>query len=115
MQKQFETRVSLIDPTLLIKEKVTSDTIFQFLNEFTKRFVKQIYLQKDNIDDDTQAHKMYIDSIKSLITRIQLFEQPDIRNTDPCCKQYVLPENYFLYIRSNSLVKTTYNDQDKTV
>ena len=28
MQKQFETRVSLIDPTLLIKEKVTSDTIF---------------------------------------------------------------------------------------
>lgn len=44
MQKLFETKVSLMDPSLLVREKLTSDIIFQFLNAYTKRYVKQIYL-----------------------------------------------------------------------
>ena len=112
MQKAFETKVALIDPTLKIEEKLTSDTIFQFLNAYTRRYVKQIYLQAANVQDNTRAHKDSIDAIKSLITRIQLYEQPSTRNTDGYVKQYVLPENYFLYIRSSSMVTSTYLNTD---
>ena len=108
MQKAFETKVSLIDPSLKIEEKLTSDTIFQFLNDYTRRYVKQIYLQADNVQDNTRAHKDNIDAIKSLITRTQLFSQPNARNIDGYVKQYELPENYFLYVRSSSLVTSTY-------
>ena len=108
MQKAFETKVALIDPALKIEEKLTSDTIFQFLNAYTCRYVKQIYLQADNVQDNTRAHKDNIDAIKSLITRTQLYEQPSTRNIDGYVKQYILPENYFLYIRSSSMVTSTY-------
>lgn len=112
MQKAFETKVSLIDPTLKIAEKLTSDVIFQFLNAYTQRYVKQVYLQGDQVENDTRAHKGNIDAIKSLITRKQLFSKADTRNTDRYSKQYVLPSDYFLYIRSNSLVKSTYLDRE---
>lgn len=116
MQKAFETKVSLIDPTLRVSEKLTSDVIFQFLNEYTQRYVKESYLQADQILDDTRAHKGNIDAIKSLITRKQLFRQTDERDTDTYSEQYALPDDYFFYIRSNSLVNSTYLEQDtKTV
>lgn len=111
MQKLFETKVSLIDPTLKIEQKLTSDVIFQFLNAYTQRYVKDVYLQGDNVQDDTRAQKGNIDAIKSLITRKQLIDQVDTRNTDMYVKQYTLPENYFLYIRSNSLVTSTYQNE----
>lgn len=111
MQKAFETKVSLIDPTLQLTNKLTSDVIFQFLNEYTQRYVKQVYLQRDNLQSDTRAHKGNVDSIKSLITRKQLFNQTDTHNTDKYSRQYLLPNDYFLYIRSNSLVTSTYLNQ----
>lgn len=112
MQKAFETRVSLIDPTLLIKEKLTSDTIFQFLNAYTKRYVKQIYLQGDQVGNGTRAQKKSIDSLKSLITRQVLTGKTDANNSDNYTVSFVLPDDYFLYIRSNSLVTSTYRQQN---
>lgn len=112
MQKAFETKVTLIDSSLLIDEKLTSDTIFQFLNAYTKRFVKQIYLGKDNIADDTRAHKYNLDVIKSLVSRKYLQPNNNIFITDPNTKQYILPDDYFLYLRSNSLVESTYLDNE---
>lgn len=108
MQKAFETKVSLINSSFLIDEKLTSDTIFQFLNAYTKRFVKQIYLNGDNTENDTRIHKYNLDAIKSLISRKYLKPKKNTRITDLYTKQCPLPSDYFLYIRSNSLVKTTY-------
>lgn len=111
MQKAFETKVSLIDPTLQIEDKLTSDIIFQFLNAYTRRYVKQSYLQADEVLDGTRAQKGNIDAINSLLTRKQLFHQQDVRDTDKYSKQFILPEDYFLYVRSNSLVTSTYANQ----
>ena len=40
MQIEMERRIQLIDPSLITEDKVTSDTLFSFLNAYTKRYVK---------------------------------------------------------------------------
>lgn len=112
MQKAFETKVTLIDPSLLIDEKLTSDTIFQFLNNFTKRLVRQIYLSDANDTSKTRLRKYNLDIIKSLISRKNIPVTDDFKITDPNTKQCALPDDYFLYLRSNSIVKTTYLNKE---
>lgn len=57
------------------------------------------------------AQKKNIDAIKSLVTRKMLKEQNDLINTDNYTKSFSLPTDYFLYIRSNSLVTSTYQSE----
>ena len=115
MQIEMERRIQLIDPSLIIEGKVTSDTLFSFLNAYTKRYVKQAYLIADNTEQDSRAQKNSIDVIKSLVTR-QLLLPEDNSTTDEYTVSFKLPDDYYLYIRSNSMVSSTYNNQqlDKT-
>ena len=57
MQSEFERRIVLMNPDFEIKDKVTSDTIFSFLNAYTERYVRLNYLQEDAIQDGTRAQK----------------------------------------------------------
>lgn len=109
MQQEVERRISLIDPTFEVEGKLTSDTIFSFLNAYTQRYVKLIYLQRDNITSDTRAQKGNIDQIKNLISNRLLVKHDTnkLNQTD----LFVLPQDYFLYIRSNSIVSSNYKSQ----
>lgn len=42
-QIEFERRLQLMDPNLVIKEKLTSDTIISFINEAIDKFINQIF------------------------------------------------------------------------
>ena len=110
MQIEMERRIQLIDPSLIIENKVTSDTLFSFLNAYTKRYVKQAYLIADSTTQDSRAQKNSIDIIKSLVTRRLLLPE-DISTTDNFTVSFKLPDDYYLYMRSNSLVSSTYNNQ----
>jgi len=55
MQVEFERRLTLMDSAFELKEKLTSDTIFSFLNAYTERYVRQNYLQEDIVSDGTRA------------------------------------------------------------
>lgn len=55
MQVEFERRITLMNPAFELKEKLTSDTIFSFLNAYTERFVRNNYLQEDTVQDGTRA------------------------------------------------------------
>ena len=109
MQVEFERRITLMNPAFELKEKLTSDTIFSFLNAYTERFVRNNYLQEDQVADGTRAQKKNADALKGLIVRTLLSRnQKDIQNTDVNSEKFVLPADYFLYIRSNSRVSATY-------
>ena len=109
MQMEFERRIVLMNPDFELKEKLTSDTIFSFLNAYTERFVRNNYLQEDNVADDSRAQKKNADALKGLVVR-QLFsvQTSDNTNTDRTTTKFELPEDYFLYIRSNSLLSKNY-------
>lgn len=109
MQVEFERRITLMNPAFELKEKLTSDTIFSFLNAYTERFVRNNYLQEDQVEDGTRAQKKNADALKGLIVRTVLSKnQKDTLNTDVNSEKFVLPADYFLYIRSNSRVSATY-------
>lgn len=109
MQMEFERRITLMNPDFEIKEKVTSDTIFSFLNAYTERFVRNNYLQEDTVADDSRAQKKNVDSLKGLVVRgLYNIEAKDENNTDKTSDRISLPDDYFLYIRSNSLLSKNY-------
>lgn len=109
MQMEFERRITLMNPDFEIKEKITSDTIFSFLNAYTERFVRNNYLQEDTVADDSRAQKKNVDALKGLVVRgLYAIESKDDNNTDRTTDRVSLPDDYFLYIRSNSLLSKNY-------
>lgn len=114
MQMEFERRIQLMNPAFELKEKVTSDTIFSFLNAYTERYVRNNYLQEDMVQDGTRAQKKNADALKGLIVRgLFAVENSDADNTDKTTDRVSLPEDYFLYIRSNSLLSKMYKIEEE--
>lgn len=98
-----------MNPDFELKEKLTSDTIFSFLNAYTERYVRINYLQEDQVLDGTRAQKKNADALKGLIVRgLYEVDAKDSKNTDKVSDRVKLPEDYFLYIRSNSTISKNY-------
>ena len=109
MQVEFERRITLMNQDFELKEKLTSDTIFSFLNAYTERYVRINYLQEDSVLDGSRAQKKNADALKGLIVRQLLtLETKEATNTDRVTDRSILPLDYFLYIRSNSLISQNY-------
>lgn len=114
MQIEFERRITLMNPNFELAEKLTSDTIFSFLNAYTERYVRLNYLQEDAVQDGTRAQKKNADALKGLITRgLYAVEAKDENNTDKTSDRVSLPSDYFLYIRSNSLISKNYKNRGR--
>lgn len=114
MQIEFERRITLMNPNFELAEKLTSDTIFSFLNAYTERYVRLNYLQEDAVQDGTRAQKKNADALKGLITRgLYAVEAKDEDNTDKTSDRVSLPSDYFLYIRSNSLISKNYKIEEE--
>lgn len=114
MQIEFERRITMMNPDFELKEKLTSDDIFSFLNAYTERFVRMSYLAEDNLADESRALKKNQDNIKGLITRVSLnIADPDENNTDITSDRVELPDDYFLYIRSNSVLSKNYKLEEE--
>ena len=114
MQMEFERRITLMNPDFELKEKLTSDTIFSFLNAYTERYVRINYLSEDQVADNTRALKKVQDSLKGLIVR-DIFNvlEKDSNNSDDTTDRIELPANYFLYIRSNSILSKNYKIEEE--
>lgn len=112
MQIAFERKVQLVSPDLALKEKLTSDTIFYFLNAYAERFVRAAYIAEDKLEEDSRALKKNTDSVRSLITRVSLpVQAKDLDNSDKTTDRVELPADYFLYVRSNSIISKNYKTE----
>lgn len=112
MQRSFERIIQQTDPSLILENKPSSDTIFQYLYQYTLMFVRNIYLQIDKVDNETRANSKLLDSIKGLATETQL----NVRNVNSIyqnIKSADLPQDFFLYIRSNSQLRSSYLNQNE--
>lgn len=109
MQIEFERRVQLIDPQLIINEKPNSDLIFSILNEAQDRYVMMNYVGDDQLEVETNSQTKNTDSIKSLLVEKELTPSSTTING---FTRYRLPysstDEYFLYVHSFSKVKGTY-------
>ena len=86
------------------------------MNAYTLRYIRNNYLQEDAVIDGSRALKKTQDALKGLIVRTTLSKElRDPFNTDIYSDKFILPDNYFLYIRSNSKVSSTYKGDVKGI
>ena len=70
LQIAFERKIMLMDPSLRDAEKLTSDTIFAFLNAAQDRYYEQLYQQFDQIESVGRMQFRNSDLLKGFIMNL---------------------------------------------
>lgn len=109
MQIEWERRVQLISPDLIIENKPNSDLIFSILNEAQDRYVMMNYVGDDQMEVETNTQTRNSDSIKSLLVERSLTQSGSTSNNVARFRlPYSSTDEYFLYVHSVSKVTGTY-------
>lgn len=110
---EFERRINTIDPTTESIGKLDTDTIFAYLNSFQDQYIQQLYLAEGQAESGSRPAIRIGDIIKTLTKREVVTKENVYGNTDLTSDYFKLPEDYYMYIRSNSIVTGTYKNLNK--
>lgn len=97
MQIEFERRLQLMDPNLVIKEKLTSDTIISFINEAIDKFYKTRYSGINFKAQGFEQTQKRIDDLRTLIKN-KKYTESLINKGDRNSYSVELPEDYVLLL-----------------
>lgn len=125
---EFERRVQTMIPQKEITEKLDSETIFSFLNQYQDKYVHDIYRNLDAIPSGSKISAHVESVLQALLTdkTISIDDEGVIDNTSSTTSGitdpngitiadvgrsvvYPLPEQFYLYIRSVSNVSSTFS------
>lgn len=104
---EFERRLIEVYPQFASEQKLGTDAIYSFLSEFQTQYVKILYSTEDDFQRGTRRAKRISDVSRSLIRRVNIKTSNDEG-------LYKLPDNYAMYVRSESIVTKNYKS-DKTL
>lgn len=96
-QIEFERRLQLMDPNLVIKEKLTSDTIISFINEAIDKFYKTRYSGINFKAQGFEQTQKRIDDLRTLIKN-KKYTEGSINKSDRNSYYVELPEDYVLLL-----------------
>lgn len=115
---EFERRVQTMIPEKEFADKLDSETIFSFLNQYQDKYINDIYRSLDSVPSGTtiQAHlENILQSLlieKSLTTPVEnsTIDIPagDVIVSTGRSQKYTLPEDFRMYVRSVSKVSETF-------
>ena len=116
-QIEFERRLQLMDPQLVIQNKLTSDTIFSFLNEAIDKFVKTRYSGLNIKNEGFEQSQKRIDDLRTLVktatyNKGALNKDMEIIDQNNGKYNVVLPDDYAMLLGDTAGIQPLddYND-----
>ena len=127
---EFERRVQTMIPDTEFLEKLDTETIYSFLNQYQDKYVHEIYRNLDQIQSGSHLSAHVESVLQSLISEAEMLvanEENVIENTSTTIQigegtigatgrsvSYKLPIDFYMYIRSVSQVSRTFAFRSNT-
>ena len=119
---EFERRVQTMIPDTEFYNKLDTDTIYSFLNQYQDKYIHEIYRNLDNIPAGSKMSAHVESILQSMLKSVEIQANEAQNNmtglTDPNgvtivdtarSITYTLPDDFYLYLRSVSKVTSTFN------
>lgn len=101
---EFERRVQTMIPETEYHDKLDTETIYSFINQYQDKFVHDIYKQIDQVPSPSKL-STYVETIlQGLLTHYTTSVQPSNH-----CYSVQLPTNFGLYLSSSTHAQRTYS------
>lgn len=110
---EIERRLQTMDPTMQLQDKIETDDIVSFLNQYQNMFIKDVYLSKSNVKNDKRLSSKLNDYLSTLIRYSKDLPISDIEFVNEYTTRdnfisYDLPQDYLTYITSLSSIVNNY-------
>ena len=105
---EFERRIQTMIPEKEF-DKLDTETIYSFLNQYQDRYIHDIYRNLDNIQSGTKLSSHVESVLQTLLKTSELTVAGNSNLIDtPLSIVCELPTEFDMYVRSTSIVSTTY-------
>lgn len=117
---EFERRIQTMIPETEFVDKLDTDTIYSYLNQYQDKYIHEIYRNLDNIPSESNLSAHYQSVLQSMLKTVNI-SSPDTNseNTIQDPNQiivdtarsytYKLPSDFYMYIKSVSNVSNTFS------
>lgn len=106
---EFERRIQTMIPEKEF-DKLDTETIYSFLNQYQDRYIHDIYRNLDNIQSGTKLSSHVESVLQTLLKTSELTAAENSNPIDtPLSIVCELPTDFDMYVRSTSIVSDTYN------
>ena len=106
---EFERRIQTMIPEKEF-DKLDTETIYSFLNQYQDRYIRDIYRNLDNIQSGTKLSSHVESVLQTLLKTSELTAAGNSNLIDtPLSIVCELPSDFDMYVRSTSIVSNTYN------
>jgi hypothetical protein len=110
---EFERRIQTLFPQTKTIAKMDTEDIYSFLNQYQKQYIRQLYMSEDQMPSDSRQSVLIQDILRTLTKHKRLTSGIRDYSVDIKNKTFVLPNDYYQYIRSSSEVFGTYKNLTK--